>query len=190
MSTEATPISPPQDPMAPVARAASFPHKTSASTPPTHAYIETSTPAINAVAVELDSVAIATHGEKSGGIEGAGEEGEEKKEGGLRGIVGGLKKTLLGRKEGEDEGKKDGGNVGLGEQEDNDDEFLGGGGKAVGREVREKRAALLSTRSKDPGVIVDVPQDPTAEEVQAAKSAEGTVTPAVPASEGEAVTLR
>ena len=43
----------------------------------------------------------------------------------------------------------------------------------------QKRAALLSTRSKDPGVIVDVPQDPTAEEVQAAKSAEGTITPAI-----------
>ena len=43
----------------------------------------------------------------------------------------------------------------------------------------KKRAALLSTRSKDPGVIVDVPQYPTAEEVQAAKSAEGSITPAI-----------
>jgi hypothetical protein len=39
---------------------------------------------------------------------------------------------------------------------------------------------MLATRSKDPGVIVDVPNDPTAEEVEAAKIAAGTVTPAVP----------
>jgi len=43
----------------------------------------------------------------------------------------------------------------------------------------KKRAAMLASRSKDPGVIVDVPQDPTAEEVEAAKSADGTVTPGV-----------
>jgi hypothetical protein len=36
---------------------------------------------------------------------------------------------------------------------------------------------MLASRSRDPGVIVDVPQDPTAEEVEAAKSADGTVTP-------------
>jgi hypothetical protein len=41
----------------------------------------------------------------------------------------------------------------------------------------QKRAAMLASRSKDPGVIVDVPQDPTAEEVEAAKSADGTITP-------------
>ncbi len=39
---------------------------------------------------------------------------------------------------------------------------------------------MLASRSKDPSVIVDVPQHPTAEEVEAAKSAEGTVTPSVP----------
>lgn len=44
---------------------------------------------------------------------------------------------------------------------------------------------MLASRSKDPGVIVDVPRDPTAEEVEAAKSAEGTVTPAVPPVEGK-----
>lgn len=40
---------------------------------------------------------------------------------------------------------------------------------------------MLASRSKDPSVIVDVPQDPTAEEVEAAKSAEGTITPGLPA---------
>jgi hypothetical protein len=38
---------------------------------------------------------------------------------------------------------------------------------------------MLASRSKDPGVIVDVPRDPTAEEVQAANSADGAVTPGV-----------
>lgn len=66
-----------------------------------------------------------------------------------------------------------------GEEEDIDAEFLGEGGNA-GKEAREKRAAILASRSKDLSVIVDVPQDPTAEEVEAAKSAEGTVTPALP----------
>ena len=41
---------------------------------------------------------------------------------------------------------------------------------------------MLASRSRDPGVIVDVPQDPTAEEVEAAKSADGTVTPEVSSS--------
>lgn len=65
------------------------------------------------------------------------------------------------------------------DEEDIDGEFLGEGGESVGRDVKEKRAAMLATRSKDPSVIVNVPQDPTAEEVEAAKSAEGTITPAV-----------
>jgi hypothetical protein len=44
---------------------------------------------------------------------------------------------------------------------------------------KQERAAMLASRSKDPGVIVDVPREPTAEEVEAAKSADGTVTPGV-----------
>ena len=36
---------------------------------------------------------------------------------------------------------------------------------------------MLESRSKDPGVIVDLPREPTAEEVLAAKSAEGATTP-------------
>jgi hypothetical protein len=45
--------------------------------------------------------------------------------------------------------------------------------------MKQERAAMLASRSKDPGVIVDVPSEPTAEEVSAAKSADGTVTPGV-----------
>lgn len=62
------------------------------------------------------------------------------------------------------------------DEDDIEAEFLGEGAGA-GREAREKRAAMLANRSKDPGVIVDVPQDPTAEEVEAAKSADGVTTP-------------
>ncbi len=32
----------------------------------------------------------------------------------------------------------------------------------------QRRAAMLASRSKDPGVIVDVPDEPTAEAVEAA----------------------
>lgn len=35
---------------------------------------------------------------------------------------------------------------------------------------KQKRAAVLSSRSKDPGVIFDVPNGPTAEEVEAVNS--------------------
>jgi hypothetical protein len=38
---------------------------------------------------------------------------------------------------------------------------------------------MLAARSRDPGVIVDLPDAPTADEVEAAKSADGTTTPAV-----------
>ena len=34
----------------------------------------------------------------------------------------------------------------------------------------QKREAVLANRSKDPGVIFDVPNEPTAEEVEAANS--------------------
>lgn len=63
------------------------------------------------------------------------------------------------------------------DEDDIEAEFFGEGGVGAGREAREKRAAMLANRSKDPGVIVDVPQDPTAEEVEAAKSADGVTTP-------------
>jgi len=57
-----------------------------------------------------------------------------------------------------------------------DAEFLGEGVDA-GRGVREKRAAMLASRSKDPSVIVDVPQEPTAEEVDAARKADALLLP-------------
>jgi len=49
-------------------------------------------------------------------------------------------------------------------------EFLGEGGKGAGQLGREKRAAMLASRSRDPGVIVDIPDEPTAEAVEAADS--------------------
>ncbi|KAF1938017.1 hypothetical protein EJ02DRAFT_458214 [Clathrospora elynae] len=84
-----------------------------------------------------------------------------------------------------------GGSVGVGgsvmrspaDEEDIDAEFLGGE-ENLGREARAKRAEMLATRSKDPSVIVDVPQDPTAEEVEAARSADGMVTPGLSATGG------
>jgi hypothetical protein len=36
---------------------------------------------------------------------------------------------------------------------------------------------MLASRSKDPSVIVDVPQDPTAEEVEAARRADALLLP-------------
>jgi hypothetical protein len=65
--------------------------------------------------------------------------------------------------------------------EDIDAEFLGEGAKGAGQIGREKRAAILASRSKDPGVIVDVPREPTAEEVEAAKSGDGMITPGLDA---------
>jgi hypothetical protein len=51
----------------------------------------------------------------------------------------------------------------------------------------QKRKVLLESRSKDPGVIVDLPQEPTAEEVLAAKSAEGATTPAIPVGPADGI---
>ncbi|KAJ4406671.1 hypothetical protein N0V91_004361 [Didymella pomorum] len=51
-----------------------------------------------------------------------------------------------------------------------DAEFLSEDGKGAGQLGREKRAAMLASRSKDPGVIVDVPDEPTADAVEAADS--------------------
>ncbi|KAF2807023.1 uncharacterized protein BDZ99DRAFT_573698 [Mytilinidion resinicola] len=62
---------------------------------------------------------------------------------------------------------------------DQDDEILeelGVKGEGVG--VREKRAAMLAARSKDPAVLVDIPHDPNAEEVAAANTVAGQTTPA------------
>jgi hypothetical protein len=51
----------------------------------------------------------------------------------------------------------------------------------AGLTLGQKRAAILASRSKDPGVIVDVPREPTAEEVEAAKSGDGMITPGLDA---------
>lgn len=39
---------------------------------------------------------------------------------------------------------------------------------------RQKRAAMLASRSKDPGVIVDLPDEPTADAVEAADKKDRT----------------
>ncbi|KAF2705073.1 hypothetical protein K504DRAFT_506543 [Pleomassaria siparia CBS 279.74] len=171
---DSTPVSPPSvsvssNPLSPVAQP---PSSSLQGTAPTH---ETSTPAINSFAVELDSTAIEAPTDKAG----PNTEDQNEGHGGLKDKVAGLAKKVLGKKSDSEEGKVEGGNVGLGEEEDINEEFLGGGERGAGKEVREKRAELLSTRAKDPGVIVDLPQDPTAEEVQAAKSVEGIITPVV-----------
>ncbi|ORY14547.1 hypothetical protein BCR34DRAFT_451434, partial [Clohesyomyces aquaticus] len=134
-------------PISPVHRSGSFPHKTSPAVAPSRPFIETSTPAINDTPVELDGVPTSP------------------KE---------VKRRDTNGKEG---GEGVGVSPGLGEQGDIDEEFLGEGKEGVGKEVMAKRAAMLASRSKDPAVLVDLPQEPTAEEVEAAKSAEGTVTP-------------
>ncbi|KAJ4988087.1 hypothetical protein SVAN01_06499 [Stagonosporopsis vannaccii] len=52
--------------------------------------------------------------------------------------------------------------------DDVDVKFLSETDKGWGRLGREQRAAMLATRSKDPGVIVNLPDEPTAEAVEAA----------------------
>ncbi|KAF1842744.1 uncharacterized protein K460DRAFT_134078 [Cucurbitaria berberidis CBS 394.84] len=156
--TAPTPISPPilpannaapsDGPVSPVSRTSTFPHKTSPAVATQTRLIDTATPAINSVPVELDGMATS-----AGDL--------QRRQTGESGVGGG------------------GGGSGVispADEEDIDAEFLGEGGNA-GREAREKRAAILASRSKDPSVIVDVPQYPTAEEVEAAKSAEGMITP-------------
>jgi hypothetical protein len=157
--TDSTPISPPEaasNPLSPVTRSSSFPHKTSAATPPTHTHIDTSTPAINEFAVEIDGTAIedeatletgGTKGEKSGGLKqlGAGGPGQEKSAHGIGGLIAkgvegveGLVGGLLGNRKGDDT---------LEEQEDVDEEFLGSGERGAGKEVREVSPASISVLS-------------------------------------------
>ena len=154
-----TPISPPtisstaslppsNDPISPVSRTATFPHKASPAAATQTRMIDTSTPAINAQPVELD------------GIPTSPEELKRRETGGST---------------------SGGGFISPADGEDIDAEFLGEGGKGAGQIGREKRAAILASRSKDPGVIVDVPREPTAEEVEAAKSGDGMITPGLDA---------
>ncbi|OAL44081.1 hypothetical protein IQ07DRAFT_636514 [Pyrenochaeta sp. DS3sAY3a] len=164
--------SPPSNPISPLPTSSTsttsplspttFPHKTSPAVATQTPLINTDTPAINAGApVEID------------GTEMDGETVRRRGTGESGVLVGG---AGVGSRVGS-------GVLSPGDEEDIDGEFLGEGEGGVGR-VRANRAAILASRSKDPSVIVDVPQDPTAEEVEAAKSAEGTVTPG-PAGPGE-----
>ncbi|KAF2109404.1 hypothetical protein BDV96DRAFT_235423 [Lophiotrema nucula] len=147
ISTTASAPSASDQPISPVHRTGTFPHKTS-SAAAVHPFIETSTKPINEFPVEIDGVPASPKDVKR---RGAGD------------IV----------------------SPGLGEEAEIEEEFLGDGERGVGKEVWEKRKQLLASRSQDPAVVVDIPQEPTAEEVEAAKSAEGTVTPGLPAKEFE-----
>lgn len=143
-----TPISPPEassNPLSPGSRSSSFPHKTSAGTSPTHTHIDTSTPAINEFAVEIDGTAIPSPADEAsletGGTQGetnglgTGAAGGDKSAHGIGGVIGGVVNKILGK-----EGKKEKVDS-LGEQEDVDEEFLGSGERGAGKEVREVSSA-------------------------------------------------
>ena len=151
--TDSTPISPPDassNPLSPASTSSSFAHKTSAATPPTHTHIDTSTPAINEFAVEIDGTAIPSPADEAsletGGTQdetdglGAGAAGGEKSAHGLGGAIGGVVKKILGK--GHGDGKKEKVDS-LGEQEDVDEEFLGSGERGAGKEVREVSLASV-----------------------------------------------
>lgn len=72
---------------------------------------------------------------------------------------------------------------------DMDDEVMEelSGVTGEGTREREKRAAMLASRSRDPAVLVDIPQDPNADEVAAANTIAGQVTPALPSGEMDGV---
>ncbi|KAJ4288152.1 hypothetical protein N0V90_012169 [Kalmusia sp. IMI 367209] len=139
------------------ARTTTFPHKTSASVSTRTPFIDTSVPAINEAPVELDGIPASPDAIKRRGTN------EEPESAGV--------------------GRERKGSVvspGLGEEDEIEAEFLGEGGVGVGKEIQEKRAAMLAKRGQDPGVIVDLPKEPTAEEVLAAKTTEGATTPGIP----------
>ncbi|KAJ4345601.1 uncharacterized protein N0V89_011734 [Didymosphaeria variabile] len=136
-------------PISPISRQSTFPHKTSAAVSTRTPYIDTSTPAINAAPVELDSIPASP-----GPVQRRATEEEKDRKGNVV-------------------------SPGLGEVDEAEAELLGEGGKSGRGEVTQKRAAMLARRGKDPGVIVDLPKEPTAEEVLAAKATEGVTTPAV-----------
>jgi hypothetical protein len=155
-------LPPAKDAFSPVSRTSTFPHKTSSAAAIQTRLIDTNTAAINAQPVELD------------GIPTSPEELKRRETGGSTNARGFISPA-------------DGADI--------DAEFLGEGGKGggqIGREVccsrsntqyrselteRQRRAEILASRSKDPGVIVDVPREPTAGEVEAARSGDRIVTP-------------
>ena len=156
--TEPTPTSrPSEDPVSPVSRIATFPAKPPSAAAAHAPLIDTSVPAINAQPVELDGLPTSPQEQATRRLE------------------------------------KGGSRVLSPADEDVEAEFLGEGGKGAGQLGREvgylvspeffffsrgrgmltlvqKRAAMLASRSKDPGVIVDIPDEPTAEAVEAADS--------------------
>ncbi|KAF2635344.1 hypothetical protein P280DRAFT_196685 [Massarina eburnea CBS 473.64] len=160
--TDETLISPPttSEAISPVQRTSTFAHKTSTAASTRTPFIDTSTPAINSAPVELDGAPPSPDAAKQRTTDDSV----------APGAAGGVASS-----------NADGTHVavspGLDEEGEIEREFLGEGGMGEGDAVREKRAAILAHRSKDPSVIVDVPRDPTAEEVEAAKSAEGLATP-------------
>lgn len=156
---ETTPISPPTssttDPTATTTKSTTFPHKTSVAVATSTPSIDTSTPAINAAPVELD------------GIPTSPAEASRKV------TTDSKNEPALSR-------ERKGSVVvspGLDVEGEIEREFLGEGNVEESAQVKQKRADILANRSKDPGVIVDVPQYPTAAEVEAAKSADGVSTP-------------
>ncbi|KAL9087002.1 MAG: hypothetical protein Q9165_006830 [Trypethelium subeluteriae] len=56
----------------------------------------------------------------------------------------------------------------VGGNREGEGELAEGAGEEESAEFREHRAALLSSRSRDPAVLVDIPQTPAAEELAAA----------------------
>ncbi|CAI6332157.1 unnamed protein product [Periconia digitata] len=164
--SEATPISPPGPPTpSDPAANATFAHKTSTAATTTTPFIDTSTPAINAAPVELDGASISPDqmSRKAGTKES--------------------QSTDLPPSSGRERSGSVVVSPGLDEEGEIEREFLGEGNVEESAHVKQKRAAMLATRSKDPGVIVDVSNpNPTAEEVEAAKSADGASTPAIPAT--------
>lgn len=169
-----------EPPVSPVARQTTFPHKTSAAVSTRTPFIDTATPAINAAPVELDGVPtspLAKEKKDAGnvGVVGLGEEAE-------------IEAEFLG------EGSRSGGRevsevrpCNIATQYMPPMTYLkqhlflpkDAGCRLMGK---QKRKEMLAQRGRDPGVIVDLPTEPTAEEVRAAKAMEGAVTPGV---EGE-----
>ncbi|KAF2099622.1 hypothetical protein NA57DRAFT_75123 [Rhizodiscina lignyota] len=131
----------------PIKPAHSFAHHTS-SAAPLHPFIDTSTPAINAAPIELDSTPVSPVAKQyswpiSGGPRSADTSATTPQSA-----------NSMGKKNGV--------------SPDHDQEVYSelSGEVGVGLKEREKRAALLKERSQDPAVVVDLPQEPAADELE------------------------
>ncbi|KAF2203550.1 hypothetical protein GQ43DRAFT_438736 [Delitschia confertaspora ATCC 74209] len=136
-------------------RTTTFPHKTSPDDSMSNPFTETDTLVINTEPIELDSTSVGLETVNSRGG------GELKRTNTVGSRSGGTKKGGVSPDIEEEEAGVEVGVLGRGD---------------VG-ELRAKRAQHLATRSKDPAVLVDLPQGPTADEVAAAQAVEGVVTP-------------